>query len=191
MKKITAFIIVLLMLTALAACNKDSGDTSSDTESKAVSGDTSENNSQGESSTDESQNNSGETLDGSLEDILAAIYANLDEEYTSAVEYMVTTEIDPGNCNYYFGVETLDFKEGIASEAEMGPSAYSLCLIRANSMDDVEGLKATIKANADPFKWVCVGVEEDEVIVDSIGDVVFLIMYKDAKVLHDAFLALG
>jgi hypothetical protein len=41
------------------------------------------------------------------------------------------------------------------------------------------------------MKWVCVGVDPDNVIVDSIGDVVILIMSDDnAQALHQAFLAL-
>ena len=118
MKRITALLIAVLMLAVFAACGTDSDKTPSDTSSGGVSDTSSQPPaSSDESSADESQAPGG-TLEGSLEDILAAIYASLDEEYASAVEYMVTTEIDPGNCGYYFGVETLDFKEGIASEAD-------------------------------------------------------------------------
>ena len=40
-------------------------------------------------------------------------------------------------------------------------------------------------------KWVCVGVDPDNIIVDSIGDIVILIMSDtDAQDLHQAFLSL-
>ena len=45
-----------------------------------------------------------------------------------------------------------------------------------------------IKDNINPRKWICVGVEEDNVIVDNIGDLVILIMdnnYPDT--LHENF----
>ena len=56
---------------------------------------------------------------------------------------------------------------------------------------DIEKIKEDIKANVNPQKWVCVGVDPDKVIVDSIGDVIIIIMSNDeGKALHDAFLAL-
>jgi hypothetical protein len=194
MKKIFSILIVLLMLAALVACNGseetsedsssvDNSDTSSVEESSSA-------DSEEDSNPDES-GNPGDALEGSLEDILEAIYAAVeDEDVKQAIEYMVTTEIDTDNCEYYFGVESLDVKEAIASEAEIGPSAYSLCLVRANSTDDIEALKEIIAENVNPYKWVCVGVEDNDVIVDSIGDVIILIMYEKSDILHDAFASL-
>jgi predicted small lipoprotein YifL len=164
-----------------AACSAEESNTASGTDS-----------SEEENSAASSAETSSPALEGSLEDILAAVYKDVEgnEELTLKPEYLVTTAIDPNNCFYYFGVNTLAFKEGIASEPEMG-GGYSLCLIRANSQDDVESLKETIAANVDPYKWVCMGVEKDKVVVDSIGDVVILIMYDQSEYLHQAFLDLA
>jgi hypothetical protein len=42
------------------------------------------------------------------------------------------------------------------------------------------------------MRWVCVGVDPANIYVDSVGDVVMLVMSDDAgKALHEAFLALG
>ncbi|MDD4124958.1 MAG: hypothetical protein PHW77_04440 [Eubacteriales bacterium] len=196
-KKLTVFLIVLTLIVGLVACGGDTDNTSSQAESSAAdtssTGTSSANDSSAEDeSSEESGNDSDSLLEGDLEDILAAIYAAAEDvdELELNPEYMVTTEIDPEDCFYYFGVESLDFMEGIASEFEMG-GAYSLCLIRAKSIDDVDELKEAIAENANPMKWVCMGVSEDKVVVDNIGDVIILIMYDKSEFLHDIFLALA
>jgi hypothetical protein len=73
----------------------------------------------------------------------------------------------------------------------MMPSAYSLCLVRVKEGADVEKIKAEIKENVDPMKWVCVGVDPANIIVDNIGDIIVLIMSDShAQELHLAFRAL-
>lgn len=207
--KFAKFLILLTALTliiGLVSCGKEEDkDTSSQTSSSQTS--SAAESSENESSADESSqsNNSsadessevssspGSQLDGDLEDILAAIYAAVDdvEELKDFnPEYLATTEIDPDDCFYYFGVNSLDFEEAIASEFEMG-GGYSLCLVRAKSLDDVDEIKEAITENVDPWKWVCMGVDEDKVVVDSIGDVIILIMYEHSEPLHEIFLDLA
>jgi hypothetical protein len=49
----------------------------------------------------------------------------------------------------------------------------------------------TIRNNVNPQKWICVGVDRENVIVDSIGDLVILIMSDNGpQALHEAFLNL-
>lgn len=136
-----------------------------------------------------------DTLEGSLEDILDQIYASegLREDFKAyAKDGLMVQEITADNMEYHLGKTGLEFEEGIASEPMMMPSAYSLCLIRAGEGVDVDELKQEIKNSANPMKWVCVGVDPDNVIVDSIGDVIILIMSDtDAQDLHEAFLALS
>jgi hypothetical protein len=176
MKKFTAIILALITVFILASCNKSSSKepvTTDDTEDTTDAG--------------------SENLEGSLKDILTDIYdkAKKEKDMSTAFDALAApVDIDPKNCSYYFGVETLDFKEGIASEPEMG-GAYSVCLIRANSVSDVEQLKTTIKGNVNPYKWVCMGVEDKNVVVDSIGDVVILIMSVKSEFIHAAFLDLA
>lgn len=134
-------------------------------------------------------------LDGSLEEIMERIYetADVDEnfrEYTKSGLYndVVTAE----RAEYYLGKADLEFEEALASEPVMQPGAYSLVLVRVKEGADIEQLKNDIRENINPMKWICVGVQEENIIVDSIGDVVFLVMSDDqAKPLHEAFLALG
>lgn len=138
--------------------------------------------------------NTQANLEGSLEDILEEIYetAELDDEFRQFVIGRLNTQAIPmDNTQYFLGVEGLEFLEAIASEPMISAQAYSLCLVRVKEDADIEAMKTSIKENVNPGKWVCVGVDPENVIVDNVGDVIILIMTNDyAKEFHDAFLAL-
>lgn len=133
-------------------------------------------------------------LEGDLQSILDKIYetADVDDSFKDYIESgLQTTEITAENADYYLGKEEIEFESAIASEPIMSSSAYSLCLVRVKEGADIEKIKADIKENADPRKWICVGVDPKNVIVDNVGDVVVLIMSDDVgSALHDAFLQL-
>jgi len=134
-------------------------------------------------------------LEGSLDDILAQIYetAELDAQFKEYIETgLMKTEITAENSQNYFNTDGIEFESGLASEPMIQPSAYLLTLIRVKEGADVEKIKSDIKENADPVRWVCVGVDPANVYVDNVGDVIMLVMSDDAgKALHEAFLALG
>ena len=133
-------------------------------------------------------------LEGSLESILDRIYekAEVSDSMKDFIkEGLQVTEITAENAGYFLGKENVEFEAAIASEPMMSSSAYSLCLVRVKEGADIEKIKADIKENVDPRKWICVGVDPSNVIVDNIGDVVILIMSDEAgNALHDAFLQL-
>ncbi|HHX74728.1 MAG: DUF4358 domain-containing protein [Firmicutes bacterium] len=162
MKKLVVVSLVLICVLALGGCRK--------------------------------QDSQAGRLEESLEDILAHIYANaeLDDFFREYLKTGVeTVEINSENCSYHLGTE-IDFAEAIASVPLMMPSAYELCLVRAKEGADIEALKESIEENVDPQKWVCVGVDPENIIVDNIDDVIILIMSDEqGKALHDAFLALA
>ena len=127
-----------------------------------------------------SANNGGETaetivIEGTLEELIEKLYANIDPEQMPAVGSVPVTKDDVG---YFTGVADLDFKEAMASEAMISSIAHSIVLIRMNEGADIEEAKKQIEANADPRKWIC--VEAEKVIVDNLGDLVILIMSNEA-----------
>lgn len=124
---------------------------------------------------------------GSLEDIMQQIYDGTDLE----LPMLGNVEITKDNVGYYFGVDGLEFTEGLASEAMINAIAHSVCLVRLPDGADIEAVKADIKANANPNKWICVCVDESDVIVDNIGNLVILIMADGSAKLHEGFLALA
>ncbi|NLJ90278.1 MAG: hypothetical protein GX323_05195 [Clostridiales bacterium] len=143
---------------------------------------------------DKETSNSG-NLDGSLEDLINEIYAtaDLDSNFKEYVESgTMLVEVTEENAEYHLGKSDIEYEEALASEPQIQPGAYSLVLVRVKKDADVEAIKNEIKENVNPNKWICVGVAEENVIVDSIGDVIFLVMSDEqAQNLHEAFLALG
>ena len=133
-------------------------------------------------------------LDESLESILKKIYdtADLSDNFREFVENgLQTTVVTEERCAYYLGKEDIEFEEALASEPIMMPSAYELTLVRVKKDADVEKIKNEIRENVDPNKWICVGVDPENIIVDNIGNVIIIIMSDyEGKALHEAFLAL-
>jgi len=139
----------------------------------------------------------GQTVSGTLPEIVDAIYAaaDLDAETRDFVDSdvygPVTMEMDAESMIYYFGVDIPDAEEAVFSEPMMNANPFSVCLVRVKDGTDVEALKKDIKANADPRKWVCVGVEDSDVRVESIGNVVLLVMANNSEKYTEAFLSLA
>ena len=167
-KKIAITFVFTTLLFVLAGCNTNSKDAD--------------------------DNKGRKNVEGELEDILNTIYetADLDDNFKEFVkDGLQLTEINQENVIYHLGTE-ISFQRGIVSEPMITSSAYALALIRAEEDGDVEEIKKDIKENVNPAKWICVGVDPSNVIVDNIGDLVILIMSDDnAKALHEAFLALN
>ncbi|MDR1669073.1 MAG: hypothetical protein LBR76_03870, partial [Oscillospiraceae bacterium] len=93
--------------------------------------------------------------------------------------------------DYYIGKTGIPFREGVASESAIGSTAYSLVLLRMEDNADIEKAKTDIKGSVKPNKWICVAVDPGNVVVDSLGNLVILIMSDNSKALHDAFLKLA
>ena len=134
-------------------------------------------------------------IPGELSDIVKKIYDNLDDsvQIPPVMNEELTKEGTRFNTSieYFIGSKDIPFKEGLVSEAAIGAHAYSLVLLRMEPNADIEAAKKTIKDNVDPRKWICVGVDPGDVIVDNIGDLLILIMSESSKELHEAFMKLA
>lgn len=108
-------------------------------------------------------------------EVIEKVYAGLEND----LPMLATTEINDENLSYYLGVESLDYKEAVASEPMMGSIAHSIVVVRMNEGADIEKAKQEIKDNVDPRKWIC--VEAESVFVESKGDVIILIMSSNEK----------
>lgn len=179
MKRILPILMSVFLVFSFAACQPEN------------TGNPPANNNQNNQDDKKDEN---KNLEGSLEDILKKIYdtAKVSDNFKAFMkDGLETKEVTSDKIAYYLGKEDLQFDSATASEPLMTTSAYSLVLVRAKKDADIEQMKKDIKENVDPRKWICVGVDEKNVIVDNIGDVIILIMSNDeAKPLHDAFLAL-
>ncbi len=124
---------------------------------------------------------------GSLEDIMQKVYSGTKLE----LPMLGNIVLDKDNVGYYLGVDGLEFTEGLASEALITAVAHSVCLVRLPDGADVEAVKEDIRKNCNPNKWICVGVDKSDVVVDSIGNLVILIMADGSEELQKSFLALA
>lgn len=115
-------------------------------------------------------NKKSDNLTASLETIMEGVYADMDDKLPTVGNIELTKD----NISMYLGVESLDFKEGLVSEALINARAHSVALVRLNDGADIEKAKKEIKENANPRKWIC--VEAESVVVENRGNVIILIM---------------
>ena len=110
-----------------------------------------------------STTDSGKTISGTLPEIIDRLYDTVD----------------------------VDFEEAVASEPFINAIAFSVCLMRVKDGTDIDELKAEIRRSANPAKWICVDVNPNDVRVESVGDLVLLIMADDSEKYSEAFYALA
>lgn len=110
----------------------------------------------------------------SLETLMTEVYGDIPQDQLpmSLGNTVVTEE----NVEYFLGTTNIEFEEALASEPMISSVAHSVVLVRAKKGADVEAIKTAIKENVNPRKWLCVGVEEDEIIVKNRGNLIILIM---------------
>lgn len=124
-------------------------------------------------------------VEGNLEDLMKKVYEELPQEDTPMM--LENIEVNSENMEYYLGTSDLKIKEALASESGVGSIAHSVVLVRVAEGVDVNATMAKIKENVNPRKWICVGVEESEVVVKNKGDLIILIMSKNYEKLEKGF----
>jgi hypothetical protein len=124
------------------------------------------------------------SIDMTLEEIVDEMYALTEMEWPK----LVKTPVDKENMAYMLGVTNFEFEEALASEPMMSAQAHSVVLVKVDDAADMEAIKKDIKENVDGRKWICVGVEDDNIIVDSAHQYIVLIMDNEgSEALQDAF----
>lgn len=126
-------------------------------------------------------------VQGTLEEIMEKIYTGVDVELPA----MVTQEVNADNMAFFLGVNDIKFDEALASEPMMSSQAHSVVLLRASKGEDIEAIKSKIKENVDGRKWICVEVDENNILTNNIGNLIVLIMDENSKAIQDSFLSLA
>lgn len=140
-------------------------------------------------SSDESKGNGKSINDMALSDIMEDVYKGFKEDELPG---LATTEVTKENVVYYLGTDEVEYEEALASEPMIGSIAHSVVLVKMKEGADIEKAKETIKTKVDPRKWICVGVEDKDVIVDSKDNVIILILDSEiGKDIHKNFTKLG
>jgi len=117
-------------------------------------------------------------VEGTLEELMTKVYSNVSDEEKPMM--LTNTEVNTENIEYYLGTADIEYKEALASESGIGSIAHSVVLLRTKENADIEAIKTKIKENINPRKWVCVGVEEKDVIVENKGDLIILVLVENA-----------
>ena len=118
-------------------------------------------------------------VEGTLEDLMTKMYIDIKEDEKPMLG---NTEVNEENIEYYLGDASIEYESALASEPMMGSIAHSVVLVRAKDGADIEGIKTKIKEKVDPRKWICVGVEKEDVIVENRGNLIVLIMVQDENI---------
>lgn len=116
-------------------------------------------------------------VEGTLPEIMEKIYQDLPADNTPMG--LGNIELTTENIADFVGTSDIEFKEALASESQTGSIAHSVILIRTEENADIESIKSKIKDNVDPRKWICVGVEKEDVIIKNKGDLIIVIIVED------------
>lgn len=121
------------------------------------------------------QNGGSEKLEGSLQDMMASLYANADlvQDFKDNLDSYETIELTDDLEVSILGTDQITYTEGVVSMPMMSSMAYQCVLLRVDEAD-VESAKQALKDNANLDKWVCVSAET--MLIESRGDVIFFIM---------------
>jgi len=114
-------------------------------------------------------------VEGTLEEIMAKLYAGIPAEN---LPMLAQIQLDAETVESFLGTAEVSFKEALVSEPMIGSIPHSVVLVRLNDAKDADAAVAKIKESANPRKWIC--VEASNVVVESKGDLVVLIM-SDAE----------
>ena len=126
-------------------------------------------------------------IEGDLSDIFDKIFDGAD------IPFIEKMPVSDDNMEYMIGTKDVMYTEGLACEAAFMSVPFSVVLLRLpKDTDDIDAVKALIRDQVDSFKWICVGVDKEKVIVDNVGDLLILIVSNsDAEKIHQNFLGLS
>lgn len=117
------------------------------------------------------------TVKGTLEEIMTKVYEDIPAEERPMM--LTNMEVNDENIEMFLGTKDIEYEEVLASESAVGSIAHSVVLVRAKENADIEATKTKILDNVDPRKWICVGVEKEDVIIKNKGNLIIVIIVED------------
>ena len=137
---------------------------------------------------------SSKKIEGTLEEVMQQIIdtVDVDDEVKQYVlGGLMQIPVVKGEDEYYLGKQGFNYTEALAAEPMITAQAFSMVLIRTENAEESAKISEEIVKVVDPRKWLCVGVEEDEVKSAYVNDLVLLIMAPNAEKYVEAFNALA
>lgn len=117
-------------------------------------------------------------VEGTLTELMDKVNKDLPEEVQ---ERLMSVEVSEENVQMFLGSTDIEYKEAMASENMIGSIAHSVILLRAKENADIEALKKQIKESINPRKWICVWVEDEDVIIKNKGDLIIVIIVENKE----------
>lgn len=117
-----------------------------------------------------------EKVEGKVMDLIDMVNEGLSDDVKTR---LFNEEITKENAERYIGSTDIEYEEAVASENMVGSIAHSVILLRAKDGADIEDLKVQLKNSINPRKWICVWVEDEDVIIKNRGDLIIVIIVKD------------
>lgn len=118
-------------------------------------------------------------VEGTLEEIMTKVYADLKDDEKPMMLGNIEVNEEMENVESFIGTKEIEYDEILASESMVGAIAHSVVLVRMKDGADIESAKSKILENVNPRKWVCVGVEKEDVIVKNKGNLIILIIVEN------------
>ncbi len=115
-----------------------------------------------------------DNIDLPLSEIMDKLYEGIPEEDLPMMAEYVTVNSD--NEYWYLGTAGLQFEEALAVEPMIGSIAHSVVLVKVADGTDVQEVENQIKDNIDTRKWVCVGIEKDQLIITHRGNIILVVI---------------
>ena len=109
-----------------------------------------------------------------LEDLVDSIIKDVENLPMSG-----NIDINEENFKSFLFIDYISDAEALASESMMGAVAHSVVLLRLPAGSDADSVADSIRENADPRKWICVGAEKT--IVSVHGQTILLVMSSTAS----------
>ena len=117
-----------------------------------------------------------------LETTMEKIYEGTNTEFP-VVNNVITEE----NEAYYFNGVDVDYEYAIASDAMMSAIPHTICLISLKKASDADKVAEALVANADPRRWICVEVAEEDIVAEAAGATVVFIMADNSEMYLENF----
>ena len=112
--------------------------------------------------------------DLTLDEMIDAVYEGIPEDKLPMM--IESFPIDNENEEWFLGTDTIDYKEAIASESAVGSIPHSVVLVETESEKETESVKKELKKSVNGYKWVCVGVLDKDIVIESHENIIIVIV---------------
>lgn len=120
------------------------------------------------------------TPEGTVEELMTKVYSNLPEEERPMA--LTNIPVNDENIEMYLGTKDIEYDSILASESMITSVAHSVVLVKTKDNADVKSIMKKIEENVNPRKWICVGVEKEDVIIENKGNLIIVIIVEDKDV---------